>query len=85
MLPTPAAWGGLLDSSTATLSRDTGPSLAVTLPSLAFPWHTLYCQAMMGAFRQGASLQSLPWTPLWDRHEPIPHTVEKSQLCPALL
>lgn len=52
MLLIPAAWGGLLDSSTATLSRDFGSSLAVALAQFSismahplFPGHDAGIQA----------------------------------------
>lgn len=52
MLPTPAGWGGLLDSSTAIVSRDFGLSLALALAQFSismahplFPGHDAGIQA----------------------------------------
>lgn len=84
MLPTPAVWEGLLDSSPAIVSWDFGPSLALALAQLSISMARPHSQAVMLAVRQGAFLQSLPGISLWDRHTSIPHAVEQSQLLPYL-
>lgn len=86
MLPTPAAWGGLLDSSTATLSRDTGPSLAVTLAQLGISMaHPLLPGHDGGIQARSLSAITAMDSPVGQAHANSPHCGKEPAVpCPPL-
>lgn len=82
MLPTQAAWGGLLDSFSATLCRDFGPSLAVALAQLSismahplFPGHDDSGKEPFCNHCQGLPCGTRQFLTLW----------KKTSCCPAFL